>query len=145
MPIKNKKFKKYLEKHLTKPFFIRYNDLAKEIWSRGQAVKTPPFHGGIRGSIPLEITKKTALLLVFETSSKSIAFSLVFLFHDQTQLALRWRVGRDLRGFDYNGIERAVKKSCLLNLILKFDGVFIFFFFQSVSSNGACKDVVSIF
>ena len=27
------------------------------IWSRGQAVKTPPFHGGIRGSIPLEITK----------------------------------------------------------------------------------------
>ena len=58
MPIKNKKFKKYLEKHLTKPFFIGYNDLAKEIWSRGQAVKTPPLHGGIRGSIPLEITKK---------------------------------------------------------------------------------------
>ena len=44
---------------MTKPFFIRYNDLAKEIWSRGQAVKTPPLHGGIRGSIPLEITKKT--------------------------------------------------------------------------------------
>ena len=24
----------------------------------GQAVKTPPFHGGIRGSIPLGVTKK---------------------------------------------------------------------------------------
>ena len=26
------------------------------IWLLGQAVKTPPFHGGIRGSIPLEVT-----------------------------------------------------------------------------------------
>ena len=26
------------------------------IWSRGQEVKTPPFHGGNRGSIPLGIT-----------------------------------------------------------------------------------------
>ena len=34
----------------------------------------------IRGAIPLEITKKTALLLVFETSSKSIAFRLFFCF-----------------------------------------------------------------
>ena len=29
----------------------------KILWSRGQAVKTSPFHGGIRGSIPLGITK----------------------------------------------------------------------------------------
>ena len=28
------------------------------LWPHGQAVKTPPFHGGIRGSIPLEATKK---------------------------------------------------------------------------------------
>ena len=27
-----------------------------EIWLLGQAVKTPPFHGGIRGSIPLGVT-----------------------------------------------------------------------------------------
>ena len=26
------------------------------IWLLGQAVKTPPFHGGIRGSIPLGVT-----------------------------------------------------------------------------------------
>ena len=26
-------------------------------WPVGQAVKTPPFHGGIRGSIPLPVTK----------------------------------------------------------------------------------------
>ena len=25
-------------------------------WLRGQAVKTPPFHGGNRGSIPLGVT-----------------------------------------------------------------------------------------
>ena len=28
-----------------------------KIWPVGQAVKTPPFHGGIRGSIPLRVTK----------------------------------------------------------------------------------------
>ena len=27
-----------------------------EIWLLGQAVKTPPFHGGNRGSIPLGVT-----------------------------------------------------------------------------------------
>ena len=26
------------------------------IWPLGQAVKTPPFHGGIRGSSPLGVT-----------------------------------------------------------------------------------------
>ena len=30
--------------------------LKKHIWLLGQAVKTPPFHGGNRGSIPLEVT-----------------------------------------------------------------------------------------
>ena len=29
---------------------------AKLIWLLGQAVKTPPFHGGNRGSIPLGVT-----------------------------------------------------------------------------------------
>ena len=31
------------------------------IWPLGQAVKTPPSHGGIRGSIPLEATKETGV------------------------------------------------------------------------------------
>ena len=30
----------------------------EEPWLRGQAVKTPPFHGGNRGSIPLGVTIK---------------------------------------------------------------------------------------
>ena len=50
---------------------IYYTLKAMNIWSRGQVVKTPPFHGGIRGSSPLEITKKTALLLVFEQAFRS--------------------------------------------------------------------------
>lgn len=28
-------------------------------WSVGQGVKTPPFHGGITGSIPVRSTKET--------------------------------------------------------------------------------------
>ena len=31
-------------------------DKQKSIWLLGQAVKTPPFHGGNRGSIPLGVT-----------------------------------------------------------------------------------------
>ena len=30
---------------------------ATKLWPLGQAVKTPPFHGGNRGSIPLGVTK----------------------------------------------------------------------------------------
>ena len=47
---------------LDKGSLIRYNvKVSKispffDIWPHGQAVKTPPFHGGIRGSIPLEAT-----------------------------------------------------------------------------------------
>ena len=35
------------------------------MWSLGQAVKTPPSHGGIRGSIPLGTTKLNSLSGVF--------------------------------------------------------------------------------
>ena len=35
-------------------------------WPLGQAVKTPPFHGGNRGSIPLGVTK---FLIIWELSS----------------------------------------------------------------------------
>ena len=31
-------------------------DLTTKFWLLGQAVKTPPFHGGNRGSIPLGVT-----------------------------------------------------------------------------------------
>ena len=35
------------------------------MWPLGQAVKTPPSHGGIRGSIPLEATRKKELKKLF--------------------------------------------------------------------------------
>ena len=34
-----------------------------DIWLLGQAVKTPPFHGGNRGSIPLGVTIFKYLLI----------------------------------------------------------------------------------
>ena len=51
-----------------------YTLKAMNIWSRGQVVKTPPFHGGIRGSSPLEITKER------NNSTLRIIFFFVFLF-----------------------------------------------------------------
>ena len=33
------------------------SDRRYQAWPRGQAVKTSPFHGGNRGSIPLGVTK----------------------------------------------------------------------------------------
>ena len=44
---------------------IYYTLKAMNIWSRGQVVKTPPFHGGIRGSSPLEITNRQCLFFLF--------------------------------------------------------------------------------
>ena len=35
--------------------------MGHHIWPVGQAVKTPPFHGGIGGSIPPPVTKSRAL------------------------------------------------------------------------------------
>ena len=34
-------------------------------WPVGQEVKTPPFHGGIMGSIPVRVTNNTSCLHVF--------------------------------------------------------------------------------
>ena len=39
--------------------------LHRSSWPRGQAVKTPPFHGGIMGSNPVGVTKKTPCLVFF--------------------------------------------------------------------------------
>ena len=52
---------------------IRYNKLVTVerhfhclyIWSHGQVVKTPPFHGGNRGSSPLGTTTKESQRLSF--------------------------------------------------------------------------------
>ncbi len=43
-------------------------------WPVGQAVKTPPFHGGNTGSIPVRVTfifKKTAKKIIFIFLKKS--------------------------------------------------------------------------
>ena len=48
---------------------LRLNELARidilrlaRVWPIGQAVKTPPFHGGNRGSSPLWVTKTEGVL-----------------------------------------------------------------------------------
>ena len=60
-----------------------------------QLVEHSTLNRRVRGSSPRQPTKrKNCAFARFQTSLKSIAFSLVFSFSDQTQLALRWRVGR---------------------------------------------------
>ena len=49
------------------------------MWPLGQAVKTPPSHGGIRGSIPLEATRKKELF--------STLFLLFYLWESNGQRA----------------------------------------------------------
>lgn len=40
-------------------FLFSYNEqVSHKLWPHGQSVKTSPFHGGVRGSTPLEATKK---------------------------------------------------------------------------------------
>ena len=39
-----------------KLILMQVNMVLMAIWPLGQAVKTPPFHGGIRGSSPLGVT-----------------------------------------------------------------------------------------
>ena len=52
---------------------FRYHDnLGCHAWPGGQAAKTPPFHGGNTGSIPVRVTKR-------EKSEHSSDFSLFLL------------------------------------------------------------------
>ena len=37
--------------------FLQVSSFKKQIWLRGQAVKTSPFHGGNTGSIPVGVTE----------------------------------------------------------------------------------------
>ena len=39
-----------------KLILMQVNMVLMALWPLGQAVKTPPFHGGIRGSSPLGVT-----------------------------------------------------------------------------------------
>ena len=40
-------------------FLFSYNEqVSHKLWPHGQSVKTSPFHGGVRGSTPLEATRK---------------------------------------------------------------------------------------
>ena len=47
----------FLHSQIKKPIAVIGNFLWFE-WSVGQGVKTPPFHGGITGSIPVRSTGK---------------------------------------------------------------------------------------
>ena len=50
-------------------------------WSVGQGVKTPPFHGGITGSIPVRSTKEKA---VSNCSPMLAAFLFVSFFEGKS-------------------------------------------------------------
>ena len=54
---------KNFQKTLDKCFSPCYNKQVLNKWPDGQAVKTPPFHGGIGGSIPPRVTRKRPLLI----------------------------------------------------------------------------------
>ena len=45
-------------------YYLRYDDALNYIWPVGQAVKTPPSHGGNRGSSPLRVTTSEQVALV---------------------------------------------------------------------------------
>ena len=51
------------------------------MWPRGQAVKTPPFHGGIMGSSPVGVTKIKHSFRVFFYSPAADVSHLVALQH----------------------------------------------------------------
>lgn len=42
--------------------------------SVGQGVKTPPFHGGITGSIPVRCTGKGTLVVIIPNAEKCLGF-----------------------------------------------------------------------
>ena len=45
-----------VERRTVNPYVVGSSPTRGATWPVGQAVKTPPFHGGIRGSIPLPVT-----------------------------------------------------------------------------------------
>ena len=50
--------RKFMKKKFAVKFVPPIFALPKTEWPVGQSVKTPPFHGGMRGSIPLRATYK---------------------------------------------------------------------------------------
>ena len=84
----------------------RYHDYNTEfsfyIWPVGQAVKTPPFHGGNMGSSPVRVTSK---------SLNRTSFGLgILLFSDRTGMVkntsvrARQFIADAFRGFPFKGI-----------------------------------------
>ena len=73
---------------LDNTIFILYNVRVSknspifDIWPHGQSVKTSPFHGGVRGSTPLEATteKKLRFCLVSCKHETYRRWCLFFLF-----------------------------------------------------------------
>lgn len=55
-----------------------------QIWPVGQEVKTPPFHGGIMGSIPVRVTR------IFISKPRKIGGLLIFIYLEKQPLGLIW-------------------------------------------------------
>ena len=53
-----------VERRTVNPYVVGSSPTRGATWPVGQAVKTPPFHGGIRGSIPLGTTNQRGRFLL---------------------------------------------------------------------------------
>ena len=55
----------FFQKMLDSIFLFSYNEqVSHKLWPHGQSVKTPPFHGGMRGSTPLEATTREGIVKI---------------------------------------------------------------------------------
>ena len=95
----------FFQKMLDSIFLFSYNEqVSHKLWPHGQSVKTSPFHGGVRGSTPLEATKGENGIFArfrFFSKSKNYALTFVFAFSRPGATLASLRVGRDLCYEDY--------------------------------------------
>lgn len=95
-------------------------------WPVGQEVKTPPFHGGIMGSIPVRVTKSYA-----RKQRKCVVSEFLFFpkIHSTTYLPLILKI----TAFDYLlAVFYVPRKACALRLFLCPKNLSELFFFLLV-------------
>lgn len=95
-------------------------------WPVGQEVKTPPFHGGIMGSIPVRVTKSYA-----RKQRKCVVSEFLFFpkIHSTTYLPLILKI----TAFDYLlAVFYVPRKACALRLFLCPENLSELFFFLLV-------------
>ena len=83
-----------VERRTVNPYVVGSSPTRGATWPVGQAVKTPPFHGGIRGSIPLPVTNgRLAQLgerLPYKQNVGGSIPSATTIFHVTSYCLARW-------------------------------------------------------